>query len=350
MTARVLVLGAHVPYARGGAENLNAGLVAAIRDHAPDVLVDLVQIPFKAYPDAGLVAQVMSWRLADLAEVDGKPVDLVIATKFPTYAARHRNKVLWLVHQHRQCYELEGGAFDTAVLTDVDRAARAKVRELDTRFIGECNARYAISETVAQRLQQYNGLASTPLWPPSLLQERITAGPCGDTILYFGRLERIKRPDLLLHAARLAPRARLVFCGSGHEEARLRALAHELGLDGRCRFAGHVSADELVTAIRSARAVFYAPHEEDYGFATIEAFLGGKCVVTCTDSGEVARIVTRTGSGWVVPPQPAAIAHALDAIYAAPNFALETLAVRGKAFARQLEWRHVVDTLVLAHL
>ena len=50
----------------------------------------------------------LAWRLLDLSEVDGQRIDLVIATRFPSYLVKHPNKVVWLVHQLRQAYDLHG--------------------------------------------------------------------------------------------------------------------------------------------------------------------------------------------------------------------------------------------------
>jgi len=47
-----------------------------------------------------------AWRLLDLSESNGRPVDLVVASKFPTYFVRHPCKVAWLIHQYRAAYEL----------------------------------------------------------------------------------------------------------------------------------------------------------------------------------------------------------------------------------------------------
>ena len=41
----------------------------------------------------------LAWRLLDLTAAGGKRVDLVIATRFPSYLVRHPRKVVWLVHQ-----------------------------------------------------------------------------------------------------------------------------------------------------------------------------------------------------------------------------------------------------------
>jgi glycosyltransferase involved in cell wall biosynthesis len=350
MTRRVLVLGAQIPFERGGAENLNAGLVEAIAKHVPDVEVDLVQLPFKHYPEQRLLTEMMNWRLTDLTEVNGRRVDLVIATKFPTYAVRHANKVLWLVHQYRQAYDLSGSIYDSPSLTVVERAARRKLHELDKRFISECVARFAISETVSERLRRFNDLLSVPLLPPSLLQDKIAPGPYSDSVLCFGRLASSKRVGLMLDAVKLAPQARIVICGEGPEEESVRDQVRRLGLAERCTLAGHVTNETLVTELARARAVLYGPFDEDYGYATIEAFLAEKPVVTCSDSGEAAQIVKRTAGGWIVEPTAAAIAAALEAVYRASDAELAKLGRAGAAFARQLSWRNIVQTLVVPYL
>jgi len=350
MTKRVLVLGAQVPFARGGAENLNDGLVQAIRRYVPEVAVDLVQLPMKHYPEQRLITEMMTWRMIDVTEVNGDRVDLVIATKFPSYAVRHPNKVLWLVHQYRQAYDLAGTVYDQTQLTELEQAARKKLRALDRKFIGECVGRFAISETVSERLLHFNQLLSVPLWPPSLLQERLHAGPYSDTVICFGRLDPSKRVSLLLDAAKVAIEARVVIYGAGSEEAELRLQIERLGLGQRCRLAGHVPEEELIDALAQARAVFYGPYDEDYGYATIEAFLAEKPVITCTDSGEAARIVERTGGGWVVDPKPAAVAAALQEAYRQNDEQLAALGRAGAPFARALSWEQVVAKLVTPYL
>src|SRR5690349_22900931 len=49
-------------------------------------------MPFKWYPGSRVLDQAFLWRLVDLTEADGRPVDRVIATKFPAYCVRHPNK------------------------------------------------------------------------------------------------------------------------------------------------------------------------------------------------------------------------------------------------------------------
>src|SRR3954469_7789000 len=80
---RILVCSPQVPFARGGAEILAERLTEELRGHGHEA--DLVTVPFKWYPGERVLSAALLWRLLDLDEVDGRAVDLVIGTKFPSY-------------------------------------------------------------------------------------------------------------------------------------------------------------------------------------------------------------------------------------------------------------------------
>ena len=84
---RIAVCAPQVPFIRGGAEIVSERLVEELRERDHDV--ELVTVPFKWYPGERVLTQAFLWRLLDLEEADGVPIDLVIATKFPSYAVRH---------------------------------------------------------------------------------------------------------------------------------------------------------------------------------------------------------------------------------------------------------------------
>jgi len=89
---RIAVCRPQVAFARGGVEIFTDDLVAELRDRGHDA--DLVTVPFKWYPGERVLTQTFVWRLLDLEEADGRRIDLVIATKFPSYVVRHPNKVV----------------------------------------------------------------------------------------------------------------------------------------------------------------------------------------------------------------------------------------------------------------
>ncbi len=351
---RVVVLGAQVPFIRGGAEFLNEELVRQINLWGKErgVVAELVQIPYRWYPETEILNSMLAWRLLDLNESNGQKIDLCICTKYPTYAATHANKVLWLVHQHRALYDLQGTRFDLPHLSARDVAVRDALRASDKELLSGIEARYTISQTVTDRLKHYCGLASEVLYPPSKLAPFITSGDYGDYVLCIGRLESMKRPDLLIRALSHAPHAKVVIAGTGSTDYShsLAPLAKELGVQDRVEFAGFVEDAKLIDLIANCRAVFYSPVDEDYGFATLESFAAHKPVITVDDSGEVGRIVQVTGSGWVTSPTPEAISESLVDCYSKSASELRSLAEEGYRLSSTITWERVISNLVESRL
>ena len=131
---RIAVLRPQVPFARGGAEIFTDQLVEELRARGHEA--DLVSVPFKWYPGARVLTQAFLWRMLDLDEADGKRIDVVVATKFPSYLVRHSDKRVWLVHQFRQAYELDGTSLGQFGDSPEDRALRRKVQALDRVALG----------------------------------------------------------------------------------------------------------------------------------------------------------------------------------------------------------------------
>jgi len=346
----ILVLGTQVPFVKGGAELLNESLIAEI-NKLPDIQAELVQLPYKWYPEDQLIDDIMAWRMLDLSESNGKKIDLVIATKFPSYAARHPNKVLWLVHQHRYFYDLEFSQYDAFHSLAHSKQTRDTVRHLDTKIIKECKPKYTIAQNVSERLQNYNQIDSTPLYPPAPLGDKIKPGEYGNYIVYIGRVETIKRVNLLVEALPYCHNlVKIVIIGKGQDLEPIRQLIKDKRLENQCFITGYLAEEKLLDYLANCRALFYAPFDEDYGYATIEAFLAKKPVISCNDSGEVTNIVKQTGSGYISLAEPEAIAENIDKIYQASPAELEKQAQRGYQFAQQISWEKVLQKLVLDNI
>src|SRR3712207_2133817 len=209
---RILVCTTQVPFARGGTETLSEGLRDALTQRGHEA--EIVALPFAWTPRPNIMRGALAWRLLDLEQVDGRPVDLVIATKFPSYAVRHPRKVVWLVHQHRQAYDWYGTALSDWGAQPGDAESRQALLRLDRRGLGEAHRLLAISRNVAGRLRRFNGLHAVLLYPPSHLQPLLHEGPFEPFVLAVARLDRAKRIDLLLRAlAHLPPGLRAVIVG-----------------------------------------------------------------------------------------------------------------------------------------
>jgi len=342
---RIVICASQVPFVRGGAELLVDGLRDALieRGHT----VDVVSLPFAWQPHQLIAQSTLAWRLLDLTNVNAAPIDQVICTKFPSYAVRHPCKVIWLVHQHRQAYDWYGTPFSDFANTAEDRAVREQLLRIDRTTLGEAQRRYTISRNVSERLRRFNGLDSAPLYPPSRYAGRLRAGPYGDYILSDARLDAAKRLDLLLRAlARTEHPIRCVLISTGPDRAQLEQLAADLGLGERVQFRGYVPDAELIDLYAEARAVYYAPFDEDYGFTTVQALTAARPVITTSDAGGVLEFVEDGANGFVATPEPQAIAARLDAL-AADAAVAARLGAAGPACVAEITWERVAAELVL---
>jgi len=341
---RVLVLEAQTPFVHGGAEILVRQLADALRQRGYEA--DIVSIPFRDHPRDELMAHAAAWRLIDLSESGGRPVDLVVATKFPTYFVRHPAKVAWLVHQHRAAYELCGTAFSNFEHTAIDVGVRKKLLELDAQMLGECVGLFSIARTVSERLEKYNGLAAEPLYHPPKLAGALKPGPYGDYMLTVTRLEKVKRVDLAIDAFRHVDRQmRLVIAGEGSVRRDLEARIEQHGLSGRVELLGRVTDADLISLYAGARGVLFTPYSEDYGYVTLEAFLAAKPVVTTTDAGGPLEFVRDGANGLVCEPEPASLAAAIGRLADDRGLA-ERLGCAGRQIAETITWDGVIEQLL----
>ena len=333
-----------VPFERGGSEIFADGLVGALRDHGHET--ELVTVPFKWYPGERVLTQAFLWRLLDLEEANGRPVDAVVATKFPSYVIKHPNKVVWLLHQFRQAWDLDRTELGQFSESAEDRALRRKVLELDRLTLGEAKKIFTTSSIVAGRLRDSTGLDAEVLAPPPAPLAFRTA-PSEGFVLSVNRLDRAKRIDLLVEAAALAPDARIVIAGDGPDRERLEQLARDRGVDGRATFTGRVTDEELADLYARCLGVYYAPVNEDYGLVPYEAFLSEKPVVTMTDAGGPLDIVRERKTGLVVPPTAGDLAGALEWLIANEDEA-RALGLAGRDVARAVTWDSCVERLLAA--
>jgi len=345
---RVGITTVQVPFVRGGAElhaeGLRAALVAAGHE------AEIISVPFKWYPPEALGAQILACRLLDIEESSGMRIDRVVGLKFPGYLIPHPNKVLWILHQHRSAYDLWENHYGDLYGVPYGAEAREIVRGADRKLIPEARAVYANSRNVAERLRRFSGLEATPLYHPPPDAEAYHCGEAGDFFVMPSRINEPKRQDLVIEALfRTRNPVRVCFTGAADdlpffEKTRLRAAA----LPGdRVAWLGAVPAARKVELLAGCLGVIYPPFDEDYGYVTLEAMLSSKPVVTCADSGGPLEFVEDGETGFVVAPEPGALAEALDRLWEdRARAARFGRAGRARYDAMGIAWDKVVECLL----
>jgi glycosyltransferase involved in cell wall biosynthesis len=323
---------------RGGAEALYRGLVDALRaagHAAEDVAVHADESCWSAVLES----------YARCSALDLRDYDLVISTKAPTFMVSHPHHVSYLLHTTRVFYDMFETEYGRG--TPQQHAQRRAIHALDRYGLrpGRVRRHFSNGHTTYRRLIEVNawwrGVGFRALHHPPLLSGY--KRPEGqDYILMPGRLHRWKRVAMVIKAYRhVKHQVPLLITGTGEDEAALRAAAEG---DPRIRFLGDVSDTTLVNLYAGALLVPFVPKHEDYGLITIEAFKSGKPVLTCTDSGEPLEFVRDGDNGYVVEPDPRAIAtritHAIDHRRLAAR-----MGERGRKSVAHIAWEPIVDAL-----
>jgi glycosyltransferase involved in cell wall biosynthesis len=341
---KICVLHAQVPFERGGAELLVENLTRELNKR--NFNAELIALPFKWYPNNTLLDNVLAWRMIDLSESNGNKIDLVIGTKFPSYAIEHDNKVIWLMHQFREAYDLCDNK-DYAGLNTIPggSSTRNKIEELDNKLIPEAKAIYTISKNVTNRLKKFNGIDSIPLYHPPMHVGKYESQNYDNYILSVGRLDMKKRVDLLIKALPYCDKSvKAYIAGRGTEQDKLKKLAHDLKVEDRVKFLGFVKDEDLIKLYANAFAVYFAPVDEDYGYITLEALLSKKPVVTCSDSGGVLEFVEDKKSAYVTEADEVEIGDKINILFQNKAQCKE-MGQYGYNNVKNICWDDVIDKL-----
>jgi glycosyltransferase involved in cell wall biosynthesis len=320
---RVVICATKIPFAYGGAEML----VDSLRDElkSRDFEVDVVALPFHWPTRTELLKGSLAWRLVNLTEAAGQRVDLVIATRFPSYLIKHPNKVVWLIHQLRQAYDLLGTPYsDFSETQPRDVKALEMIRAMDRRTLSEARAVYTISGNVADRLRRFNGVEGEVLYPPPKLDRLYHPGEFGGYIFSIGRLDPLKRFDLLIRAMKHTETpVRCRIAGTGPERETLENLIDRSGLRGRVELLGWVDDRDVA----------------------VEAFKAAKPVISTTDAGGVLEFVEDGVNGFIgSSDSPKEIGARIDLLYKDRERA-RTMGLAGQGRVREVTWDRVIEKL-----
>jgi D-inositol-3-phosphate glycosyltransferase len=180
-------------------------------------------------------------------------------------------------------------------------------------------------------------------------------------LLFVGRLQPLKAPDVLLQAAALlaaadaqvAAKLRVIIVGapsgSGLEHPDvLQKMAVDLGIAAHVQFEPPASRERLAHFYRAADLTVVPSYNESFGLVALESQACGTPVVAA-DVGGLSTAVADGLSGVLVGThRPADWADVLGQLLAEPG-RRAMLAVGARAHAERFSWRHTADGLLVAY-
>jgi D-inositol-3-phosphate glycosyltransferase len=180
-------------------------------------------------------------------------------------------------------------------------------------------------------------------------------------LLFVGRLQPLKAPDVLVRAAArmieldpdLAGRLQVIVVGAPSgtglaDPDGLRTLAAELGMAGAVRFEPPAARELLADYYRAADLTVVPSYNESFGLVALESQACGTPVVAAAVGGLPTAVVDGVTGALVDSHRTAAWAEVLADLLADPE-RRAALAVKARGHAEQFSWRHTADGLLAAY-
>ena len=217
--------------------------------------------------------------------------------------------------------------------------------DIDNKTLSTSRKIYTIADNTTNRLKQFNQIQAETLYHPPKHVGHYYTENYEKYILSVGRLESVKRVDLLIKAMKYCDKdVKAVIAGKGPYEEELKKLAIREKVADRIVFLGFVEDKKLLELYANAMAIFFAPFDEDYGYITLEAFLSRKPVITTIDAGGPLEFVRDGESGFICQLDEQQMGERINQL--ANNIEkCKAYGQKGYEDVKDISWDHVIDCL-----
>lgn len=172
---------------------------------------------------------------------------------------------------------------------------------------------------------------------PGHVKEAYGIHPYAPLVLFVGRMEYQKGPDLLARAIPLVLRHRwdtkFIMAGQGTMKHELQQMTANLPV----QFPGYIPDSEHVRLLNACDAVVISSRNEPFGLVLLEAWSARKCPVV-SDVGGLSENVTNFTDGVKVYLDPVSIAWGINYVLSDPSRAAAYGRNGRKKVERQFLW------------
>jgi D-inositol-3-phosphate glycosyltransferase len=190
-------------------------------------------------------------------------------------------------------------------------------------------------------------------------RRRLGLDPDGDLLLFVGRIQPLKAPDVLLRAAALLgngsgrpPQIAVVGGPSGsgltHPDYSLVQLAQQLGIASAVRFVPPVAQPVLADWFRAATVTVVPSYNESFGLVALESQACGTPVVAAAVGGLRTAVADEVSGLLVAGHDPQSWADAIRRVLADPALRA-TLAAGAVHHASRFGWESTAQDTLAAY-
>lgn len=342
---KIAIVNTYAPFTFGGAEYLAETLCQKLNGHGYKAMI--IKVPFQWDPAQKIVESILATRLLHIENADK-----VISFKFPAYLVSHPHKIVWLIHQFRQAYDLWGTDYQGIPNTVAGHQIRQIIVNEDNHHLNTAKKIFVNSEVVANRLKKFNNIDSELMHLPLPNSEKFYCDQFDNYLFYPSRIVHGKRQYLAIEAMRYTKTpVKLVIAGKPQYAQELTLLQemierHQLQ-DKVVLLAEHIPEQQKIELMANCLGCVFIPVDEDYGYVSLEAFYSKKPIITCHDSGGVLGFVKHEETGVITSPEPIALAHYFDQLFRDKQ-RTKTMGEAGYDLLKQMNinWENVLRRLL----
>jgi hypothetical protein len=320
---RIVVASAYVPFHHDRNARLVAELCATLRGlghQAEEVL-----LPYRP-TDADPIEQALAFRMLDLSDSGGSPIDRLIALGEPAHALRHPHKILWVIGSRRGPHP----GYDRA-----DIVHRSEARQVY----------YAAHQPGYPR-------GTRVLYPPLLDPAGLEPAEAEPHFVWAGSMYDDSRPELALEAMRFV----LTGCGlvmmpeglTPRAGASLRRRIEEWDLSSRVEVIADAAPAERRRRLQHALGCLCVGCDQEAPEdAVIEAFHARVPVLTVGDSGAPRWMIQHGVNGVNLEPSPRLLAATMNRLAGEPSYRRELGEGAFQSLTRlSISWDYVAESLL----
>jgi len=199
--------------------------------------------------------------------------------------------------------------------TDVSEEGLSRIHKAVRRIVYSRSAAFLSASAGGQRLFESYGASPERCFRSYLCidneaYQRVPRAEAEDyDFIFCGRIVPEKGPMFALEVARetarkLKRKVRILFVGSGEEEARIKSAATQLNEAVDAHFHGFALQKQLPSLYRSARVFLFPTHADVWGVVANEACAAGLPVMVSPHAGVAGELVIDGENGYVSTLDP----------------------------------------------
>ncbi len=287
--------------------------------------------------------------LRDFSKLRLSGYDLYIFSGIACISAveHHKPNLLYLHTPPRFVYDLRDWFMQEAKLWQKPFLAilRWYWKKQDQKYMNKFDHIISNSQHVKDRVSEYYGesLAKKTDVVYSIVDHAAwTPGKKGTYYVSYGRLDSLKRIDVIVRSFQQMPDKKLIVLGDGPERESIKKLCEGYP---NITFIGRLPQTELRSYVANCIASIYLPIREDMGLIPLECAAAGKPTIGANEGG-LKEMIKPDKTGLLIEPTVDALIEAVNYLDADKAESMKSDCIKwGKSFSEENFMKRVTKIL-----